>query len=134
MLNYRKYVKIFIFTLAILLIVSSSAYASSVVTESNTTRNTISSSQVSRNTVTNSSSNQTSSSNTASNRNEETLDTSAQSYTVGATNSTTLQSVKQVDNSSSSIADINLVLNAILIAIGIVLILLSAAILIRLKK
>ena len=54
--------------------------------------------------------------------------------TTAKTNSTTIQSVSQIDNSYSSFSDINIILNILLIAIGFVLILLSIAILIRIKQ
>ena len=132
MLNYRSFVKILVCVLAFLIAIIgfNASFASSVVT---TTNNSSLNQRVNSVSGSDTASNLTLSSNATSSGNE-TISASSQSYTVGTTNSTTLQSVKQVDNSSSSIADINLVLNALLIAIGIVLILLSIAILIRLKK
>ncbi len=132
MLNYRSFVKILVCVLAFLIAIIgfNASFASSVVT---TTNNSSLNQRVNSVSGSDTASNLTLSSNATSSGNE-TISASSQSYTVGTTNSTILQSVKQVDNSSSSIADINLVLNALLIAIGIVLILLSIAILIRLKK
>lgn len=52
---------------------------------------------------------------------------------IGSTNSTVVQSVGNVNQSSSDTIQLNEILNVLLIAIGFVLILLAIAILIRLK-